>query len=52
MSMIKRALEDIIERLANKTGYDEHFLMERYNETIDIGGSFDEFISITEEHDW
>ena len=50
MSAIKRYLEDEIGKIASETGYDEDFLTDAYNFSMDIGLTFDEFKEMALDH--
>ena len=52
MSAIKRWYEDRICELAEETGYDYCYLIDRFNECMEDDYSWDEFAAIARERDW
>ena len=51
---MKRYIENEIERIAKATGYEFDFLMDIYNDTMEIDGEVNMklFEEISMEHDW
>ena len=52
MSRIKNHIEEEITRLAEETGYSEEFLYDRWEECMQDGNDWDNFLGVTEEQDW
>lgn len=49
---MKKVLNAVIDRLCKETGYDYDFLVDRYNECMDVGVAVVDFIDITLDQIW
>ena len=49
---MKRVFNAMMEQLVTETDYDYDFLVERYNECMDEGGTVIDFVDITLDQNW